>query len=66
MPGQKQTNTRVREKTKVTDVIEHGSGPGLGTSAGYERTDGHSVSPTGNPTKVKDLEADRRDVGETN
>ena len=27
---------------------------------------GHCVSPPGNPTKGKDLEEDRRDVGKTN
>ena len=40
--------------------------PGQGTSAGYEMTDGHCISPLGNPTKGKDLGEDRRDVGETN
>ena len=33
-----------------------GSGPRQGTSAGYEITDGHCVSPSGNHTKGKDLE----------
>ena len=56
----------VREKTKVTDKSEDGSGPGQGTSAGYKITDGHCVSPLGNHTKGKDLEEDQRDVGETN
>ena len=45
---------------------EDGSGPGQGTSAGYEITDGHCVSPPGKTTKEKDLAEDRRDVGETN
>ena len=37
-----QTYIWIREKTKVTDVIERDrSGPGHGTSAGYEITDGH-------------------------
>ena len=40
---------------------EDGNGPGQGMSAGYEITDGHCVSPPGNPTKGKDLEEDRRD-----
>ena len=39
---------------------EDGSGPEQGTSAGYEITDGHCVSPPGNPKK-KDLEDGRRD-----
>ena len=62
------TNIWVREKTKVTDVIEKsedGSGPVHGTSAGYEITDGHSASPPGNLTKGKDLEEDRRETLET-
>ena len=46
----------------VTLRIERGQG----TSAGYGITDGNCVSPPGNPTKGKDLEEDRRDVGETN
>ena len=29
-------------------------------------TDGHCVSPSGNPTKGKDLEEGRQDGGETN
>ena len=41
-------------------------GPGQGTSAGYEITDGPCVSPAGNTTKGKDLEEDRRNGGETN
>ena len=57
----KKTNIWVREKTKVTDVIEQVRRPGQGTSAGYEITE-----ITGNPMKGKDLEEDRRDVGETN
>ena len=44
---------------------QDGSGPEQGTSAGYEITDGHRESPLGNPTKGKDLEEDRRYVGET-
>ena len=49
----RKTNISVREKTKVTYVIESkgGSGYGHGTSAGYEITDGHCISPPGNPTK---------------
>ena len=44
---------------------EGGSGPVQGTSAEYEITDGHCVSPPGNPTKGKDVEEGQRDVGET-
>ena len=63
----RKTNIWIRDKTMVTDVIEQvGSGPGQGTSAGYEITDGHCASPPGNPTKGKDLKEGRRDVGETN
>ena len=40
---------------------EDGSEPGQGTSVGYEITDGHCVSPPGNPTKGKDLEEDELD-----
>ena len=47
-------------------IEQVGSGPGQGMSAGYEITNGHCVSPHGNPTKGKDIEEDRRDVGETN
>ena len=57
------------KKTKVTDVIEQvrrQSGSGQGMSAGYEITNGHCVSPPGNPTKGKDLEEDRREGEETN
>ena len=36
-------------------------GPGQGTSAGYEVTDGQCLSPRGNPAKGKDLEEDRQD-----
>ena len=57
----------VREKTKVKDMIEQdGSGPGQGTLAAYEITNGHHVSPPGNPTKGKDLEEEWRDDGDTN
>ena len=45
---------------------EDGSGPGQGTSAEYEITDGHNVSPPGNLAKGQYLEEDRRDGGETN
>ena len=48
------------------DKSEDGNGPGQGTSAGYEITDGHTVSLPGNPTKGNDLEEDQRDDGETN
>ena len=41
------------------------SGHGQGTSAGYDITDGVRVSPPGDPLTGKDLEEDRRDVGET-
>ena len=65
---QLQTSTDRHRPTHIdTDRLsEDGSGPGRGTSAGYKITDGHCVSPTGNPTKGKDLEEDRRDGGETN
>ena len=53
-----QGHRRVRTSLK-TDVD-------LGTSAGHETTDGDCVSPHGNLMKEKDLEEDRRDVGETN
>ena len=61
-------NIWVREKTTFTDVIEQvgRSGLGQGTSAGYEVTDGHYVSPPGNPTKGNDLEEDQPVDGETN
>ena len=49
IPGQKNNHLG-----KSEDV----SGPGQGTSAGYEITDGHCISPTGNPMKGKDLEED--------
>ena len=45
---------------------EDGSGHGQGTAARYEITNRDCVSPPGNSTKGKDLEEDRRDVGETN
>ena len=60
----RKTNIWVREKTKVTDVIEQvrrRSGRGQGTSAGYEIIDGHSISSPGNPAKGKD----QRKTGET-
>ena len=41
---------------------EDGSGPGQGTSAGYEITDGHCASPHGHPTKGKYIEEDRRET----
>ncbi len=53
--GERKTNIWVREKTKVTDVIEQ-----------VGRRMYHCVSPPGNPTKEKDLEEDRRDGEETN
>ena len=34
-------------------MSENGSGPGQGTSVGYEITDAHCVSRTGKPTKGK-------------
>ena len=45
---------------------EEGSGHGQGTSAEYEITNGHRVSPPGNPMKGNDVDDDRRDDGETN
>ena len=57
IPGQENKYLGNR-KTKVTDVIEQVSGPGQGTSAEYEKTDGHCVPPAGNPTKGNDLEED--------
>ena len=60
----RKTNIWVREKTNVTDVIEQfkdGSRPGQGRSAGYDITDGHCVSPHGNPMKEKS----KRKNGET-
>ena len=64
----RKTNIWVREKTKVTYVIESEgvSGPGQCTSAGYAITDGHCISPVGNPTKGIELEKGRGDGGETN
>ena len=35
-------------------------------SGQYEITDGHYISPSGNHTKGKDLDEDRRDGEETN
>ena len=67
----RKTNICVREKTKVTDVIEQvrrrkWTWAGHIRSARYEITDGHCVSPPGNPTKGKEPEEDRRDDVETN
>ena len=45
---------------------EEDNRPGQGTSAGYEITDGHCVSPLRNPAKRKYLQEDRRVGGETN
>ena len=42
---------------------EDGSGPGQGTSAGYEITDGHCVSQPGNTTNKKYLEEDETSTG---
>ena len=50
----------------MIEQVEDGSGPGQGTSAGYEITDGHCLSPSGNTTKGKHLEEGRLDGGETN
>ena len=36
------------------------------TSIGYAITDGHCLTPPGNPAEGKDLDEYRRDVGETN
>ena len=57
----------VREKTQVTDVVEQVRRRKW-TRAGHVSRirDGHCVSPPGKPTEGKDLEEDRRDVGETN
>ncbi|KAK2173360.1 hypothetical protein NP493_882g01030 [Ridgeia piscesae] len=63
LPGLK-TNIWVREKTKITDVIEQVRRRKWTT--GYEITDGHCVSSPGDHTKGKDPEEDRRDGGETN
>jgi len=41
-----------------------GGGPWQGTLAEYEITDGHRVSPPGNPTKGNYLEEDGRDSGD--
>ena len=60
------TNIRVRENTKVTVRSRNWTWAREGTSAAYEITDGHSVSPLGSPMKGKDLEEDRRYDGETN
>ncbi|MEG7521924.1 MAG: hypothetical protein M3H12_02325, partial [Chromatiales bacterium] len=60
------TNIWVRERSKVIDVMEQ-VGRRKWTWAGhiskYEITDGHHVSPPGNPTMGNDLEEDRRDNG---
>ena len=63
----RKTNIWVREKTKVTHVTEQvrrRSGPGQGTLAGYEMTDGDCASPPGNLMKGNDQEEDRRDGGD--
>ena len=66
IPGQ---NIWVREKTKITDVIEQVKRRKW-TWAGHvsrnEITDGHCVSPLGNLTKGIDLEERRRGGGEKN
>ena len=49
----------------MIDQIRIGSGHRQGTSAGYEIIDGVCVLPPGDPMKGKDLEEDRRDVGDT-
>ena len=41
---------------------EDGSGPGQGTSAGFEITDGHCVSSPGNPTKGRPARSWRDDL----
>ena len=53
----------------VTDVIEQvrrRKWKWAGHVTGYDITDGHCVSLPGNYAEGKDLEEDRRDVGETN
>ena len=45
---------------------ENGTTPGHSTSAEYEITEGHCVSPPGNPMNEKDLDEDRRNGGQTN
>ena len=57
IPGQKNKHLGKRK-----DKSEDGTGPGHGTSAGYEITDGYCVSPAQNLTKRSDLEKDRRDM----
>ena len=66
IPGQKNKHLGKRKDQGHKNKSEDGSGPGQGTSAGYEITDGHCVSPPGNHTKGKNLEEGRRDGGETN
>ena len=63
-PSKEHASSRTKKDGKEYKS-EDGSGTGQGALAGYEITDGHCVSPPGNPTR-KDLEEDRRDVGETN
>ena len=66
-PSKEQASSRTNKDEKeyvkyhITGQISR-----QGTSTGYEITDGHHVLRPGNPTKEKDLEEDRRDVGETN
>ena len=65
----RKTNIWVREKTKVTDVIEHVIRRKWTWAGHISRiliTDGHCVSPPRNTTKVKDLEEDRQHVRQTN
>ena len=45
----------------MSHTSEDGSRPGQGTSGGQEITDGHCVSPLGNPTKRKHPVEGRRD-----
>ena len=62
-------NIWVREKTKVTDVIEQvrkRKWTWAGHVKAHEITDGHCGSPPGNTMKGKDLEEDRRDGGMIN
>jgi len=49
----------------ILNKSEDRSGPGQGTPAGYEISNGQCVSPSGNHRK-KGLEEGRRDGGETN
>ena len=60
----RKTNIWLKENTNITDVIEQvRRRKWTYTSAGYEITDGHCVSPPGNSTKGKDLEASERKIG---